>query len=66
MNETYTLSMSPAVVDFRCATSEFLILSLFYHQVVALAVLADFLANLTAQFKLYFPYKILNELIGMI
>lgn len=64
MNETYTLSMSPAVADFRCATSDFF--SLFYHRVNALAVLPDFLANLTAQFKLYFPYGMLNELLGMI
>lgn len=31
MNETYTLSMSTAVADFRYAISEFSSLSLFYH-----------------------------------
>lgn len=64
MNETYTLSMSTAVADFRYAISHFFSVYLYFITsnvwVPAFAVLPDLLANLTAQLKLHFPYKILN------
>lgn len=71
MNETYMLSIGTAVANFRYAISHFFFF--FFLQfitsnlwVATLIILPDLLVNLTAQCKLYFPYKILNELLGMI
>lgn len=67
MNEIYTLSMNTATADMQ--SHHFPVCLCFTMGcvwVAAVAVLPNLLVNLTAKLKLYFPYKILNELLGMI
>lgn len=69
MNETYTLSMSTAVADLDMQSQSFPVYLYFIMGSVlmaAVAILFDLLANLAALVKSYFPYKILNELLGII
>lgn len=67
MNEIYTLSMNTAMADMQSHHFPvYLCFTMGCVWMAAVAVLSNLLVNLTAQLKLYFPYKILNELLGMI